>query len=149
MEVSLNINGVDYQYLARPDEYLLDTLRALGFKSVKRGCDTSSCGVCSITVNDLLVPSCSFLTIRAHGQRIVTVEGIPEEAREIAKFITNEGVDQCGFCSPGHVMAIHALKIEYTSYTLDQIKHYLAGNMCRCSGYEGQHRALKKMLEVD
>lgn len=148
MEVNLIINHTHYSYLAKADEYLLDTLRSLGFLSVKRGCDTSSCGVCSIIVNNKLVPSCSYLTIRANGQSILTVEGIQEEAREIAEFITAEGVEQCGFCSPGHVMAIHALRQAIKNPTLKDIKHYLAGNMCRCSGYEGQHRAIKKLLEV-
>lgn len=149
MEVKLKINGVSYNYLAEVDEYLLDTLRKLGFKSVKRGCDTTSCGVCSVIVDEVLVPSCSYLTVRADKKSILTVEGIQKEAREIAKFITAEGVEQCGFCSPGHVMAIHALKRDLHNPTMEDIKHYLAGNMCRCSGYEGQHRAIKKMLEVD
>jgi carbon-monoxide dehydrogenase small subunit len=148
MTIKININGTDYDYTPKPGEYLLDTLRDLGFKSVKRGCDTTSCGVCSIVVDNKLVPSCSYLTMRADGKSVVTVEGIEEEAREIAHYITAEGVEQCGFCSPGHVMAIHMLKKELNHPTMDDIKHYLAGNMCRCSGYEGQHRAIKKMLEV-
>lgn len=149
MEVKLNINGQDYHYATEPDEYLLDTLRTLGFKSVKRGCDTTSCGVCSVLIDDNLVPSCSYLTARAHKKAIVTVEGIQEDARKIAEYITAEGVDQCGFCSPGHVMAIYSLLKSERPYTIDEIKHYMAGNLCRCSGYEGQHRAIKKMLEVN
>ncbi|MCH4889752.1 2Fe-2S iron-sulfur cluster binding domain-containing protein [Acidaminobacter sp. JC074] len=148
MEVKLIINGSHYKFAAEPDEYLLDTLRKLGYKSVKRGCDQTSCGVCSILVDGNLVPSCSYLTIRANNKPITTVEGIQEEARKIAKFITEEGVDQCGFCSPGHVMAIYAMMKDHPHPSIDEIKHYLAGNLCRCSGYEGQHRALKKMLEV-
>lgn len=148
MEVNLNINGSVYKYACEPHEYLLDSLRKLGFKSVKRGCDTSSCGVCSIIVEGLLVPSCSYLTVRADEKLILTVEGIQEEARKIGKFITAEGVEQCGFCSPGHVMAIHAMMLEMPNPTMDEVKHYLAGNLCRCSGYEGQHRAIKNLLEV-
>lgn len=148
MTINVSINGTGYKLNPEPGEYLLDTLRGLGLLSVKRGCDTTSCGVCSVVVNDKLVPSCSFLTIRADGGTVLTVEGIQEEAREIAKFITAEGVEQCGFCSPGHVMAIHMLKRELDQPTIEEIKHYLAGNMCRCSGYEGQHRAIHKMMEV-
>ena len=148
MEVNLKINGSVYSYASQPDEYLLDSLRKLGFKSVKRGCDTSSCGVCSILVNGNLIPSCSYLTVKADGQSITTVEGIQEEARRIGKFITAEGVEQCGFCSPGHIMAIYSLLQENKNPTLEEVKHYLAGNLCRCSGYEGQHRAIKKLLEV-
>jgi carbon-monoxide dehydrogenase small subunit len=148
MEVNLKINGAKYKYAAEPDEYLIDTLRKLGYKSVKKGCDTTSCGVCSIVVNDKLVPSCSFLTVRADNKQVITVEGIKNEARKIGEMITSEGVDQCGFCSPGHVMAIYTMMKENPNPTMDEIKHYLAGNLCRCSGYEGQHRALKKLLEV-
>lgn len=148
MEVSLNINGTHYQFAASPDEYLVDTLRKLGYKSVKRGCDTTSCGVCSISLDGKLIPSCSYLTVRAHNKHIITVEGIGKEAREIGKYITDEGVEQCGFCSPGHVMAIYCLRKELINPSLEEIKHYLAGNMCRCSGYEGQHRAIKKLMEV-
>lgn len=149
MEVKLNINGTHYHFSAAPDDYLLDTLRKLGYKSVKRGCDTTSCGICSIIVDDQLVPSCSYLTVRAHNKSIITVEGIQKEARKIAEMITSEGVDQCGFCSPGHVMAIYTLMKENRTLTMEEIKHYMAGNLCRCSGYEGQHRAIKKILEVD
>jgi carbon-monoxide dehydrogenase small subunit len=148
MEVKLIINGTHYKFAADPDEYLIDTLRKLGYKSVKRGCDTTSCGICSIMVDHKLVPSCSYLTVRAHNKPIITVEGIQTEARKIAEMITSEGVDQCGFCSPGHVMGIYALMQENSQPTMDEVKHFLAGNLCRCSGYEGQHRALKKLLEV-
>jgi carbon-monoxide dehydrogenase small subunit len=148
MEIKLIINNASYHYAAEPNEYLLDTLRKLGFLSVKRGCETTSCGVCSLLVDDKLVPSCSLLTVRCDNKSIVTVEGIQEEARKIGKFITDEGVEQCGFCSPGHIMAIYSLMQENNNPTLEEVKHYLAGNLCRCSGYEGQHRAIKKYLEV-
>ncbi|MBN2796089.1 MAG: (2Fe-2S)-binding protein [Clostridia bacterium] len=149
MKINLIVNHNHYDYYPRPDEYLIESLRKLGFQSVKKGCDTTSCGVCSVIVDGQLVPSCSYLTSRCDQKEVLTVEGIPEEARHIAEFITAEGVDQCGFCSPGHVMAIHALKLELKNPTMEEIKHYLAGNMCRCSGYEGQHRAIKKMMEVE
>ncbi len=148
MEVSLRINGTHYNFSASPDEVLVDTLRKLGYKSVKRGCDMTSCGVCNIIVNEKLVPSCSYLTVRAHNKAILTVEGIQDEARVIGKYIVAEGVEQCGFCSPGHIMAIYSMKFELENPSLDEVKHYLAGNMCRCSGFEGQNRAILKYLEV-
>lgn len=148
MEVTLNINATQHQVLIDPDEMLLDTLRKLGYKSVKKGCETTSCGVCSVAIDDLLVPSCSYLTYRAVGKTILTVEGIPDEARKIAECLTSEGVEQCGNCSPSLVMAIHTLFIDNPSPTEEEMKHYLVGNMCRCSGFEGQHRALKKYMEV-
>jgi carbon-monoxide dehydrogenase small subunit len=148
MEIMLTINKQKRKLLVESDEFLLDTLRKAGIKSVKRGCDTTSCGMCSISVDNKLVSSCSYYTIRAIGKEILTVEGIPEEAGLIADFITAEGAEQCGFCSPGLVMAIYTMKNELEEFSLDNIKHYLAGNFCRCSGYEGQHRAILKYLEV-
>ncbi|MCK8060395.1 MULTISPECIES: (2Fe-2S)-binding protein [unclassified Fusibacter] len=149
MEVTLIINGDRFSFSATPDEILLDTLRKLGYKSVKRGCDSTSCGVCQILVDGKLVPSCGFLTVRANHKLITTIEGVQEQVREIANYITAEGVEQCGFCSPGHMMSLIALFKEIEHPTMEQVKHYLAGNMCRCSGYEGQHRALANYLEVN
>ncbi len=149
MEVRLKINGREYNHSIKADEYLLDTLRDLGIKSVKRGCDTTSCGACSVIVDGKLVPSCSFYTIRAQDKEVTTVEGIYDQADKIAGYLTAEGVEQCGYCSPGLVMAVYSMRRELEAPNLDQIKHYLAGNLCRCSGYEGQHRAILKYLEVE
>ena len=148
MEVKLTINGDNYKFATSPDEYLVETLRKLGFKSVKKGCDTTSCGVCNIEVDGKLVPSCSFLTIRADGKNITTLEGIQEEVRLYAKYLTEEGAEQCGYCSPGHMMALHVMFKDLKNPTLDDIKHYMVGNLCRCTGYEGQHSAYEKILEV-
>lgn len=148
MEVTLTINHNIHHVLIEPDEMLLDTLRRLGYKSVKKGCDTTSCGVCSVSIDDQLVPSCSYLTFRAQGKTILTVEGIPEEARRIAECLTDEGVEQCGHCSPSLVMAIHTMLKANPDPSEEEMRHYLAGNMCRCSGFEGQHRAIRKYLEV-
>ena len=87
--------------------------------------------------------------LKAEGRNIITIEGIQDEARKIAEFLVAEGVDQCGYCSPGLVMAIYSMGHNLTEFTFEEIKHYLAGNMCRCSGYEGQHRAIKKYLEAN
>jgi len=148
MEITMSINGTSYKTSIDSNELLVDTLRRLGFKSVKRGCDTTSCGICSVLVDGKLVPSCSFYSLRAEGKEILTVEGIQEEAREIGHYLTAEGAEQCGFCSPGLVMAVYAMQLELTAPSLEEVKHYLAGNMCRCSGFEGQHRGIMKYLEV-
>lgn len=148
MEVTLNINNSKYNVLINSNDYLYDTLRKIGFKSLKKGCDTTSCGMCSVSIDDKLIPSCSYHTIRAVGKNIITVEGIKDEASVIADYLTEEGVEQCGFCSPGLVMAVFTMKKELVDPSLEDVKHYLAGNMCRCSGYEGQHRAIMKYLEV-
>lgn len=146
MEVTLIINGDHFGFSAEPDEVLLDTLRKLGYKSVKRGCNTASCGVCHIIVDGKLVPSCAYLTVKGHRKSILTLEGVEDKARLIATYIANEGVEQCGFCSPGHMMTLIALFEENPNPTMDEVKHYLAGNLCRCSGYEGQHRAIAAYL---
>lgn len=148
MEITLKINGSIYKTLVDSDELLVDTLRRLGFKSVKKGCGTTSCGICSVLVEGKLVPSCSYYSIRAGGKSILTVEGIEKEAREIGEFITSEGAEQCGFCSPGLVMAVYAMTKELRQPSLEEVKHYLAGNMCRCSGFQGQHRGILNYLEV-
>ncbi len=147
MEVTLIINGDKYKFAALPDERLVDTLRKLGIKSVKKGCETASCGVCNVLVDGRLVPSCAYLTVRADQKEITTLEGIQDLARKIGAYIVAEGVEQCGFCSPGHMMAIVAMLKENPHPSLEEIKHELAGNLCRCSGYEGQHRAISRFVE--
>jgi len=148
MEVILNINDKEHKITIDSDEMLLTTLRNLGYKSVKKGCDTTSCGVCSISIDSKLFPSCSYLTYRAVGKKILTVEGIEKEAREIGKYLTGEGVEQCGYCSPSLVMAIYTMVNELDNPSEKEIKQYLSGNMCRCSGFEGQHRAIRNYMEV-
>jgi carbon-monoxide dehydrogenase small subunit len=148
MEVRLTINHNVHNVLIDSDEMLLDTLRRLGYKSVKKGCETTTCGICSVSIDDQLVPSCSYLSYRAVGKEVLTVEGIADDARKIAECLTAEGVEQCGHCSPSLVMAIHTMFKENSNPTEDEIRHYLAGNMCRCSGFEGQHRAIRKYMEV-
>ncbi len=149
MEIILKVNQKEHHVIVDPDEMLLDTLRRLGYKSVKRGCDTSNCGICSVSIDHKLVPSCSYLSVRAQGKEILTVEGLEEEARLIGESLTAEGVEQCGYCSPSLVVAIHTMLEELKNPDKDEIKHYLAGNMCRCSGFEGHHRAIKHHMEVN
>ncbi|KPU46192.1 nicotinate dehydrogenase small FeS subunit [Oxobacter pfennigii] len=148
MQIELNINGKKHSLDIKADEFLLDTLRKLGYLSVKRGCNTSCCGLCTVWINGKPALSCSLLTFRADKKDIVTIEGLQKEAAEFAEIFTNEGAEQCGFCSPGFVMTVIAMKKELENPTDDEIKHYLSGNLCRCTGYMGQLRAVKKYLEV-
>ncbi|MEG0370905.1 MAG: 2Fe-2S iron-sulfur cluster-binding protein [Clostridium sp.] len=145
----ININGRDYniEYLA--DDKLLDLLRKLGFSSVRKGCETVSCSVCTILIDNKPVNSCAVYVARVVGKKVTTVEGVEAEARKIAEFISGEGVDQCGYCAPGFVMTLLGLKNEIKEPTEDKILEYFRGNLCRCSGYEGQLRAIKKYLEVE
>jgi len=148
MNVMLIINKQPYEVLIRPDEFLVETLRKIGFVSVKKGCDETSCGVCTILIDDKPVPSCSYLSARAVGHQITTVEGIFDDAERFADYMGEEGADQCGFCNPGLTLAVYAMKLEKIEPSVDAISHYLNGNLCRCTGYIAQHKAIMKFLEV-
>jgi len=91
--------------------------------------------------------SCSTLAVRADGHEVYTLEGLQEEAEEFATFVANQGADQCGFCNPGFVMNTIALLRENPNPTDDDIRAFLAGNLCRCSGYEGQLRGIRAYLD--
>lgn len=90
--------------------------------------------------------SCSVLAARVEGKQVTTLEGLQEEAEEFAAFLAAEGAEQCGFCSPGFVMNVLAMVRELSDPTEEEIKEYLAGNLCRCTGYMGQLRAIKKYM---
>ena len=147
MNITFWLNGVKRQAEVRPDELLLDFLRKNSCYSVKRGCETANCGLCTVLMDERPVLSCSMLAARADGKRIVTLEGMQEEAKEFGAFMANEGAEQCGFCNPGFVMNAIALFRENPDPGEEEIKEYLAGNLCRCSGYEGQLRGIMEFLK--
>lgn len=149
MEVKLNVNGKDINLSINGDECLADTLRGLGYLSIKKGCSTGNCGLCTVWADNKPILSCSYLTARAQGKKIRTIESLEKEAREFAEFLVSEGAEQCGFCSPGFVMTVLAMKNELVNPTEDEIIHYLTGNLCRCTGYMGQLRAVKKYMGVE
>src|SRR5699024_228187 len=97
----LELNGKALKAEIEPDLFLLDFLRSVGMKSVKRGCDTSNCGLCTVFVDDKPVLSCSMLAARADGHKVTTLEGLQAEAEEFGAFVGNQGAEQCGFCNPG------------------------------------------------
>jgi len=149
MEISINVNNSDYKINIEPDENLLDTLRKIGIKSVRKGCDTGVCGVCTVLLDEKPVLSCSYLSARADGHKIITVEGLGKVADEIVDYIVNEGADQCGYCGPALVLTSYQMKKDVKNPTVEKINHYLAGNLCRCTGYEGQLRGIKKYMGVE
>lgn len=146
MEIRINLNGKDICKDIEPDMLLIDFVRSQGCLSVKRGCDTSNCGLCTVFMDDKPILSCSVLAVRAAGHRIVTLEGLQNEAQEFAEFIADQGAEQCGFCNPGLMMNAMALLKENPDPSDDEILAYLAGNLCRCSGYAGQLRGIKAYL---
>lgn len=148
MEMSFRLNGKQVQAEVRPDMVLLDLVRELGCYSVKRGCETANCGLCTLWLDGKPVLSCSVLAMRAQGRHVTTLEGLQKEAEEFGMFLAAEGGEQCGFCSPGFIMNVLAMERELSDPTEEEIKEYLAGNLCRCSGYMSQLRAVRKYLEV-
>lgn len=146
MLVKFKLNGFDVEYNVKPGEYLLDSLRNNGVKSVKKGCDGSSCGVCTVLVDNHPILSCSYLTARVEGHSVTTVEGIQDEASKLSEYFSKEGADQCGFCNASFALLVHALKHEYKNPTDEEIKNYIVGNLCRCTGYQSQFKAIKAYL---
>jgi len=146
MEITLTLNGRKITRSVEADLALLDFVRNEGCYSVKRGCDTSNCGLCTVFLDDKPVLSCSVLAARADGHRVTTMEGLQKEAAEFGAFIADQGAEQCGFCNPGMIMNALALFRENTEPSEEEIKEYLAGNLCRCSGYEGQLRGIQNFI---
>ena len=147
MEIKLKINGRAITASVDADTVLLDFLREKGCLSVKRGCDTSNCGLCTVLMDGKPILSCSTLAVRADGHEIYTLEGLQKEASDFVGFIADQGADQCGFCNPGFVMNTIALLRENPDPTDDEIRAFLAGNLCRCSGYDGQLRGIRAYLD--
>lgn len=148
MQLETTINGRLVSLIFHPGEFLAETLRRYGYLSVKQGCDTGSCGLCTVWLDGAPVLSCSTLTVRCGGRKITTLEALQEEAEEFAEFMVAEGAEQCGFCAPGFTMTVLAMKRELREVNEEAINHYLAGNLCRCSGYKGQMRAIMRYMGV-
>ena len=146
MQIKLWINNKVFEDDIEPDMVLLDYVRSKGLYSVKRGCETTNCGLCTVHLEGKPVLSCSTLVARANGLHVTTLEGLQEEAEDFGVFLADEGAEQCGFCAPGFVMNVIAMKRELDNPTEEEIKQYLVGNLCRCTGYMGQLRAIKKYL---
>ena len=147
MEIKLTLNGRPVTGSVQPGLPLLDFLRERGCCSVKCGCETSNCGACTVLLDGRPVLSCSLLAVRASGHEITTLEGLQEEAGAFVPFLAAQGADQCGFCNPGMVVNLTALLRENPNPTDGDIKAWLAGNLCRCSGYDSQLRGIRAYLD--
>lgn len=148
MNITYWLNGIKQSDEIEAGTMLLDFLRSKGCYSVKCGCETTNCGLCTVWIDEKPVLSCAVLAARIDGKQVTTLEGLQEEATEFAMYMGREGADQCGFCNPGFVMNVLAMACELEAPTEQEIKEYLAGNLCRCTGYVGHMRAIRDYLQA-
>lgn len=141
------LNGKRKLFEVRPDERLSETLRKNGCFSVKVGCGQGACGACTVWIDEKPRLSCLILTARLENRSVITLEGVQKEAAEFAEYFVSEGAEACGFCAPGFVMTVLAMKKELPNPTPEQMKEYLNGCLCRCTGYISKSRAVKRYID--
>ena len=145
-KLNLQVNGEEIDLEAKEAALLLDVLReGLGLTGTKRGCETSHCGACTVLLDGMAVHSCVVLAARCEGKEITTVEGLSEggELNELQRQFLKHGALQCGYCTPGMLMAATALLRRVPRPSLEEIKLGLDGNLCRCTGYTGIFDAIQ------
>jgi len=144
--VSTSVNGQVHEVLVEPQQSLLEALRdEMGLTGTKEGCGTGDCGACSVLVNGRLVCSCLVLAVEAEGHEVTTIEGIaePEGLHVIQKKFLEHAALQCGICTPGFIVATKALLEKNPDPDETTIRYWLAGNLCRCTGYDKIIRAVQ------
>lgn len=145
IHVTTKVNGDTVEFLCEPHETLLDVLRnELNLTGTKEGCGSGDCGACSVTVNDRLVCSCLVLGAEAEGAEIGTIEGVSnkDQLHVIQEKFLEHAALQCGICTPGLIVATQAMLKENPNPTESEARYYLAGNLCRCTGYDKIIRAV-------
>ncbi len=145
IHVTATVNGDTVEYLCDPRETMLDVLRdRLNLTGAKEGCGTGDCGACSVTVDDRLVCSCLMLGVEAEGKNITTVEGMAdgEALHPLQKKFIEYAALQCGICTPGILVAAKSLLEKNPNPTETEVRYWLAGNLCRCTGYDKIIRAV-------
>jgi carbon-monoxide dehydrogenase small subunit len=149
MTITLTINGAQRTVEIDPGEKLLDLLRREGVMGVKIGCGTGDCGACAVLVNGRAVNSCLLYAAKADGAEVVTVEGLEVDGKlhPVQEAFLDEGGIQCGYCTPGMVISTVDLLSRNPDPTEDEIRQGLSGNLCRCTGYTKQIRAVKRAAE--
>jgi aerobic carbon-monoxide dehydrogenase small subunit len=148
VSVRLNVNGVEHQLEVEPRLLLVHALREnLGLTGTHIGCDTSNCGACTVHLDGKAVKSCTVLAVQADGAEVTTIEGLaPEgELHPVQEAFWNDHGLQCGYCTPGMIMASAALLVENPNPTEEEVRHGLEGNLCRCTGY---HNIVKAVLDA-
>ena len=145
VHIKTNINGDNLEFLCGPDETLLDVLRdKLQLTGTKEGCGTGDCGACSITLDGKLVCSCLVLGVEADNAKITTIEGMSdgEKLHPLQQKFLDHAALQCGICTPGILVAAKALLEKNPDPTESEVRYWLAGNLCRCTGYDKIIRAV-------
>jgi len=146
--LQLHVNGRSHEVAAHPAERLLDVLRdRLGLTGAKEGCATGQCGACTVLLDGRAVASCMVLAADADGREITTIEGLapPGELHPLQIAFLERGAVQCGFCTPGMILTAKALLDENPDPTDEEIRHALAGNLCRCTGYRKIFEAIRSV----
>lgn len=148
--IHMTVNGEEQELAIDPRESLLETLRnRLNLTSVKKGCGVGECGACTVLVDGVAVDSCLYMTKRAEGKHILTVEGLKKENGElnpIQQAFIDEAAVQCGFCTPGLILTGVELAARGKKYTREELRKEIAGHLCRCTGYENILNALEKVI---
>jgi carbon-monoxide dehydrogenase small subunit len=145
IHVETEVNGEPTEFLCEGHESLLDALRnELGLTGTKEGCTTGDCGACSIVLDGQLVPSCLVLGAEAQGRKIETIEGVAtgEKLHSLQQKFLEHAALQCGICTPGFIVAAKSLLEKNPNPTEEETRYYLAGNLCRCTGYDKIIRAV-------
>ena len=138
MQITINVNGTDHTVDVEPRRLLVDTIRSdLGLTGTHIGCDTTSCGACTVLVDGVPIKSCTMFAVQADGSSVTTVEGLKQGGAlsNVQKGFTTEHGLQCGFCTPGMMLVSTALLEDNPNPTEDEIRWALSGNLCRCTGY--------------
>jgi carbon-monoxide dehydrogenase small subunit len=145
LHIEATVNDEPAEFLCEPHESLMSALRdRLGLTGTKEGCATGDCGACSVLLDGRLVPSCLVLAAEVHGRAITTVEGIarPDALHPVQQKFLEHAALQCGICTPGFVVAAKALLDRTPDPSEQQVRYWLAGNLCRCTGYDKIVRAV-------
>ena len=146
--VRLNVNGVEHQLEVEPRLLLVHALREnLGLTGTHVGCDTSNCGACTVHLDGRAVKSCTVLTVQADGAEVTTIEGMgsDDHLHPLQEAFWNDHGLQCGYCTPGMIMAAAGFLADNPNPTEDEVRHALEGNLCRCTGY---HNIVKAVLDA-
>ena len=150
MKTSVKINGVSYSHEVEPRLLLVHYIRELvGLTGTHVGCDTSQCGACTIIYNGMAVKSCNLFAVQADGAEIMTIEGLAKDGQlhPIQEGFWEKHGLQCGFCTPGMIMAAYQILQRYPKPTEAEIRHQLEGNLCRCTGYHNIVKAIQWAAE--